>query len=581
MRHDLARGRRVIASLTVGAALLVGQISAPDAAQALPTTVPPVLSRSSKVVTADALPTVQIDGVVWTQAMIGNTVYAGGEFTSARPAGAAAGESTTPRQNLLAYSIVSGKLNTTFAPPALNGQVKAIAVSPDHKTVFVGGDFTRAGTATRNHFAAFDAHTGALLPVRPSFNSRVSALTVVGKTVYVGGRFTTVGTKTRSRLAAVSGTTGRLTTWAPVVSDDVNAIVATPDQKKIIAGGSFTTINGKAAYGMGAVSIATGKTGTWKVNSVVRDAGHDSAILSLAVDDDTVYGTAYAYGGGNFEGTFAASPADGSIRWLEDCHGDSYGVAPIGNTIYVVGHAHYCANIGGFPDTNPRSRWQRALAMTKTARGTVAHNGQASSTGQYGNFGGQPAPALYSWWPDLKLGGYTGQHQAAWSIVGNATYIAAGGEFPAVNGAPQQGLVRFALASALEPDQRKRGPQLLDDSTSPQPSADDQGGVALSWQTNNDQDDRTLSYVVLRNGDVVSPVMKKASTFWDRKTMSWSDDDVLEGLTYSYSIRVTDIAGNTVDSPPTLYTVPILSKPSTSEPTPDAATPTPTPTAGG
>ncbi len=54
------------------------------------------------MMSADRLPTVQIDGVVWSQAVVGNTVYAGGRFNNARPAGAAAGTNLTARANLLA-----------------------------------------------------------------------------------------------------------------------------------------------------------------------------------------------------------------------------------------------------------------------------------------------------------------------------------------------------------------------------------------------------------------------------------------------------------------------------------------------
>jgi hypothetical protein len=47
-------------------------------------------------VSADALPTVQINGIVNDQVIVGNRVYVTGEFTSARPSGSPAG--TTRRR---------------------------------------------------------------------------------------------------------------------------------------------------------------------------------------------------------------------------------------------------------------------------------------------------------------------------------------------------------------------------------------------------------------------------------------------------------------------------------------------------
>jgi hypothetical protein len=209
MHADRAPWRRAVVATAAVLALIAGMAPAPASA-AVPTTVPPVLEHSTKVVIADGLPTVQVDGVVWTQVVIGSTVYAAGDFRTARPAGAAPGTSTTPRANLLAYSLTSGKLSPTFRPGALNGQVKALAVSADRTTVYAGGDFTLVGTSRRSRFAAFDAKTGALRAAAPAFNSRVNALAVVGTRVYVGGWFTRVGTSVRSRVAAVSGTTGKL-----------------------------------------------------------------------------------------------------------------------------------------------------------------------------------------------------------------------------------------------------------------------------------------------------------------------------------------------------------------------------------
>lgn len=67
-------------------------------------TLSPVVERQSTAVTADPLPTTQINGVVWSQVTNGDTVYSGGQFTMARPAGARLGEQQTRRSNLLKAS---------------------------------------------------------------------------------------------------------------------------------------------------------------------------------------------------------------------------------------------------------------------------------------------------------------------------------------------------------------------------------------------------------------------------------------------------------------------------------------------
>src|ERR1700712_2218643 len=110
-------------------------------------------------VTADPLPTVQIDGVVWSQVVVGNTVYVAGKFNKARPAGAALGTSETVRNNLLAYDIRTGVLITSFAPD-LNGQALVVTASPDGKRIYVGGDFDHANGQTRYRIAAYDTATG-------------------------------------------------------------------------------------------------------------------------------------------------------------------------------------------------------------------------------------------------------------------------------------------------------------------------------------------------------------------------------------------------------------------------------------
>jgi hypothetical protein len=156
-------------------------------------------------------------------------------------------------------------------------------------------------------------------------------------------------------------------------------------------------------------------------NNVVRDAGPQSAILSLSTDGSNFYGTGYIYGtGGNLEGSFSANWSDGKIKWVEDCHGDSYGTFASSTAVYLAGHPHYCQNIGGFPETSPRS-FHRALAFSKAATGVMTKDTQG-----YPSFTGTASPSLLNWYPDLDTGTATGQNQGPWAVSGNEQYVVMG-----------------------------------------------------------------------------------------------------------------------------------------------------------
>ena len=497
---------------------------------------PPLAGVGSSGATAQALPTVQIDGVVWSQAIVGNTVYAGGSFAHARPAGAAAGSSLTPRANLLAYNLTTGALVTSFAP-ALNGDVKMVVASPDGSRVYVGGAFTTADGQPRYRLAAYDTATGRLdVNFQPSLDATVNALTVTNSTVYAGGTFGVADGVARSRLAAFSASTGALLGWAPAADDTVDALQLTPDGTHVVVGGGFAHLGGASAPGVGSVSASTGAPTSFAVNQVVQDYGSGAAILSLSTDGTAIYGTGYSYGDGNFEGTFSVNPTTGAINWIEDCHGDTYDSYASPAFVYTVGHPHFCGNIGGFPETSPRT-YHRTLAFTKNATGAVQPNTDA----QYPSFPGRAAPSLVTWFPDLDAGTYTGQSQGAWTVTGTDRYIVEGGEFLNVNGVKQQGLVRFAVP-AVSPD--KDGPVDTSTATTPALTALSATSVRATWLTNWDRDDTNLTYRLYRN-DVVVDTVSATSTFWNRPTLSYTDTGLPAHATAFYHVTVTDPAGNT------------------------------------
>jgi hypothetical protein len=496
-------------------------------------------------VSADALATWQVNGVVWNQVVVGNTVYVVGQFSQARPPGVAAGGAgTVAANNVFAYDIRTGNRIASFNGQ-LNGPARAITASPDGSMVYVGGTFTVVNGAARAHVAAFNTATNALVSTfAPNVSGEVDAFAASGSTLYLGGSFSAVNGQSRSNLAAVNGNSGSLLPWAPSASGGtISAMTMTPDRSRVIVGGNFAKLNGVSAYGMGSLDAATAKTMPWAANATIRDAGVNGAIDTLASDGSQVYGAGWHNGvGANFEGSFAADPMTGKIIWMNDCAGDTYGVFPSGKVLYTVSHAHDCSPIGAFPEVTPMVN-HHALAFTTYPTGT--------NTGpdQHGwDYSGQPDSTLLTWFPDLSIGTVTGQHQAAWSVAGNASYVVLGGEFPAVNGVAQQGLVRFAV-SGLAPN--KMGPT-LSSGTTPSVTAPSAGGVSVSWSAGWDMDNSNLTYTVRRfdQGGKSTQVhsVTSASTFWRLPTMQYTDLGVQAGATYTYQVSVADPFGNSATS---------------------------------
>jgi hypothetical protein len=504
----------------------------------------PVDSATPTTMAADSLPTAQINGVVWTQLIVGNTVYVGGEFTKARPAGSGVGVNEVVRTNLLAYNLTTGVLISTFSPNP-NGAVRALVASADGTRIFVGGSFTIMSGVARYRLAAFDAATGALVTsFAPVLNAQVKALGISGGTLFAGGTFTLVSGQSRSRIASFDASNGALTAWSGVADGGaVNALTVSPDGTKVIIGGAFTSYNGgvNPGYGMAAVDAVSGDSLPWAVNSLLRNGGLNGGITSLTSSPDGVFGTGYDYGAGaNFEGTFRANWSDGSIIWMEDCHGDTYSAAPTANVVYTTSHAHYCGNVGGPVETTPRS-YHRTLSFTMAATGLITPN----AVGSYDNFVGKPRPSLLSFYPEINTGTYTGQGQGPWNVASNGQYLLYGGEFTNVNNKGQQGLARFATSATVT---NKEGPRVanaafVSSAFVPELQSLSNGTVRIGWKSAYDRDNERLNYEVLRDGVSVGSV-SGLSVDWSRPSMGWTDTGLTPGQTYSYRVRVSDPFGN-------------------------------------
>ena len=544
---------RLLAGVLAMALVVVGltslEISA--ASEAVADTAPEAGTPATP--SADGLPTTQIDGVAWQQAIVGSRVYVGGEFTTARPAGAAAGVNTVTRQNLLAYDIATGVLDPGWAPNP-NAQVKAVATSPDGSRLYVGGNFTTIAGVSRYRIAAFDTATGALVTeFNAGTNSQVRAVAATNTTVYVGGIFTEAGGQPRTKLAAFSAASGAVLPWNPVVDDgSVSALAVSPDDTQVIVGGSFTSFNGSAdnGYGLARVDATNGSSIPYPVNAIIRNGTINGSITALTGDAQNVYGTGYTWGrsGGTLEGVFAAAWDTGELTWVADCHGDGYAVYAAADVVYNASHTHYCGNIRSNVQEDTW-QYQRANAFTKVATQTVGREHLS-----YTNFEGKPGPTHLSWAPDLDTGIYTGQNQGPWAVTGNDSYVVWGGEFLNVNFKRQQGLVRFAMRD-ISPN--AQGPRFTGVDFTPTLRVAAQDAVRVSWTANVDFDNEFLTYRVIRDGDTLNPVSvsTRGSQRWFLPWMGFTDTGLAPGSTHTYRVTATDPFGNTATSPTQSVTV--------------------------
>lgn len=140
---------------------------------------------------------------------------------------------------VLASPALAGvSVDTTFADPALDGTVNAIAVASDGKIV-VGGSFIQAGATGRQRLARFNSDgTLDTTFVNPRINGEVNALAIDrnGKIV-VGGNFSGVDFTTYNNLARVNSDGTLDSTFAdPNLNAAVFGLVIDSNDKIVVVG---------------------------------------------------------------------------------------------------------------------------------------------------------------------------------------------------------------------------------------------------------------------------------------------------------------------------------------------------------
>ena len=285
-------------------------------------------------------------GNVYAMVIKNGVVYVGGEIY-------AVNQNTTQvaRSHLAAFSSTDGVV--TAWDPNPDNIVRALA--SDGNTIYAGGDFTtvNGATLTRNHLAAFNLSTGAATAWDPNVNGVVNTVLLQGTSLYAGGAFDLVnqsGTAlTRNRLAAFSLSDGLALAWDPDIADPythVNALIS--DGASIYAGGNFISVNQPrvARPYLAAFDIDTGEVSPWNpsINQVVYTLATDGTHIFAGGNFSNVN---IGYGGLLDSGLVRAGAAafaisDGTATaWDPDVAGSVHSLLPDSSNIIVGGYFFY------------------------------------------------------------------------------------------------------------------------------------------------------------------------------------------------------------------------------------------------
>ena len=505
---------------------------------------------AAKGVTADALPTVQIDGVVWDQAIVGDTVYAGGQFANARPGRRRRGDQPhaagQPALLQHPHRRPQPRLRAQRSTWPASGPWR---VSPDKSRLYVVGSFTTVNGQSRSRVAAFNVTSdGSLVATfKPMWPAPTSSPSSVSNdiAVYLGGWF---GAGQRRRPPAARRRQPQHGRHARLGADRrQHGQHHDADARRLAARGR-RHLRRPQRLGRHTASARwtprRAPSTRFAANQTIKNYGNSAGIYSLKTDGTNIYGAAYWYGGtgGNFEGNFVARP-----RRRAPSSGSRTATATpttpprSAGVVYTVSHAALLRQRRRLPARPTRAAdHQRAKAFTSTRR--HRHGDQRQPDG-YFNWG-SPAPV------DRSTGSPTSppapspartrplEHRRPQRVRRHGRRV------PAVNGVRQQGLVRFAIRS-IAPN--KQGPLLTGRRTARRPCRRHlrrHRPRLLAGQLGPRRPAAHLQALPRRPPRHRSSPRRSTPTFWNRPILGFVDTGPRRpARCYRYRVTATDPLG--------------------------------------
>lgn len=406
-----------------------------------------------------------VDSTVWTLAISGSTLYAGGSFTQAGSA---------PANRVARFDTASqmwASLGTGTAN-GVNGVILALAVSST--TVYAGGDFTQAGGAPANRMARFDSGSQSWSSLgggtANGVNGLVRALVVSDAALYLGGDFIQAGGASANRVARFD-LAGQ--TWAPLGTGASNGVSGQVFALKsfgshISVGGGFSQAGSVPAN---RVALFETSSQTW-VSLGGRANGVNNWIYSLVVSGNTVYLGGDFNQAGGMPANRVARYETNTQTWASLGSGANNGVndtvlalAISDNTLYVGGRFTQAGSVNAnrvasfdLVTENWSSLGSGAAngvsgGIIQTVRALVVSGNTLYAAGAFTQAGGAVANNIARFdtetraWASLGSDAANGLNNQAWALAISGRTIYVGGGFNQAGGVLANGVARFDAVS--------------------------------------------------------------------------------------------------------------------------------------
>ncbi|OQY73810.1 MAG: hypothetical protein B6D44_06160 [Ignavibacteriales bacterium UTCHB2] len=340
--------------------------------------------------------------------IVGSKLYVGGVFTSI------GSQSPQPVRNKIASIDLETGVASTWDPNVDElGKVYTLAVNGS--TIYAGGWFVCVGGIERNCLAAFDATTGIPTNWNPNVSDNsgdtthyqigwvrkdfsgiefpysdtlrfsdsrespfILSLAVSGDRIYAGGVFTSIGGQTRYNIAAINTITGEVIQgWNPNTNGWVWTISIS--DSRVYAGGDFTAIGGYARNYIAAIDEVTGQViDDWNPNA-------DCSVQTITATTSTIYvGGCFSHIGGQDRNCIAAL----DTRYGQAVSGWDPNITGYIPTVYSIALSGSLIYIGGdFSYVGDQERY--CIAALRLEDGAVTDWDPRAS-------GGSPAPEVRS-----------------------------------------------------------------------------------------------------------------------------------------------------------------------------------------